>query len=117
RSGMMRRVGALFLIRHGQASYGEVDYDRLSTRGEEQARHVGTWLRASKIDQLYAGPMKRQQQTAAAANIDFETLPDLAEYPAFEMLQHLVPKLVAEDAKFAALTTAPTPRLLDEAFH
>jgi len=33
------------------------------------------------------------------------------------MLQHLVPKLVAEDPKFAQLETAPTPRLLDEAFH
>jgi broad specificity phosphatase PhoE len=33
------------------------------------------------------------------------------------MLQHLVPLLVAEDPKFAAIKTAPTPRLLDEAFH
>ena len=33
------------------------------------------------------------------------------------MLQHLVPRLVAEDPKFAPLTSAPTPRLLDEAFH
>src|SRR5690349_18791792 len=33
------------------------------------------------------------------------------------MLQHMVPRLVAEDQKFAQLTTQPTPRLLDDAFH
>jgi broad specificity phosphatase PhoE len=44
-------------------------------------------------------------------------LNELAEYPAFEMLQHLVPRLVTEDPKFEALKTAPTPRLLDQAFH
>ncbi|MEJ7602741.1 MAG: histidine phosphatase family protein [Kofleriaceae bacterium] len=121
-------MGTLFLIRHGQASYGEVDYDRLSTRGQEQARAVGAWLSRAKLDAVYAGPLVRQQQTIgfareAAAGIDGgavpepTTLPALAEYPAFEMLRHLMPKLVAEDPRFAQLETAPTPRLLDEAFH
>jgi len=120
-------VGTLFLIRHGQASYGEVDYDRLSAKGQEQARAVGHWLAKSKLDLVYAGPLKRQQQTIALASEmarslgvqvpDAETLPELAEYPAFEMLQHMIPKLVAEDEKFAQLKTQPTPRLLDDAFH
>ena len=121
---MSARVGSLFLIRHGQASYGELDYDRLSTRGHEQAKAVGGWLANARLDSLYAGPLRRQQQTvqvaSEAAGVPvpaFATLPELAEYPAFEMLQHLMPKLVAEDPKFAQLTTAPTPRLLDEAFH
>jgi broad specificity phosphatase PhoE len=123
----MPRVGTLFLIRHGQASYGEVDYDRLSVRGQEQARAVGSWLAKAKLDAVYAGPLVRQQQTigvateaarASGATVPAaETLAELAEYPAWEMLQHLVPRLVAEDPKFAQLTTAPTPRLLDEAFH
>lgn len=120
-------MGTLFLIRHGQASYGEVDYDRLSVRGQEQARAVGSWLAKAKLDAVYAGPLVRQQQTigvateaarASGATVPAaETLAELAEYPAWEMLQHLVPRLVAEDPKFAQLTTAPTPRLLDEAFH
>jgi len=121
-------VGTLFLIRHGQASYGEVDYDRLSARGMEQARALGRSLaRGRPLDRVYAGPLRRQQETiavateaAAAVGVTLpavETLPELAEYPAFEMLQHLVPKLVAEDPKFAQLTSAPTPRLLDQAFH
>jgi broad specificity phosphatase PhoE len=116
-------VGSLFLIRHGQASYGELDYDRLSARGLEQAQAVGRWLAKARLDTLYAGPLKRQQQTiqiaseVAGAVPAFATLPELAEYPAFEMLQHMMPRLVAEDPKFAQLTTGPTPRLLDEAFH
>jgi broad specificity phosphatase PhoE len=72
---------------------------------------------------VYAGPLRRQQQTAQYAIEAAEgalpaphTLDELAEYPAFEMLHHLVPRLVAEDARFAQLTTAPTPRLLDQAF-
>jgi broad specificity phosphatase PhoE len=119
---MRREVGTLYLIRHGQASYGEVDYDRLSSRGQEQARAVGHWLAKQRIDAVYAGPLKRQQQTVGLAcevakTPACQTLPELAEYPAFEMLQHMIPRLVAEDQKFAQLQSQPTPRLLDDAFH
>lgn len=116
-------MGTLYLIRHGQASYGETDYDRLSPRGIEQALAVGRWAARVRLDALYAGPMRRQQQTAQYAGDGAggvlpapQALAELAEYPAFEMLQHLVPRLIAEDPKFAQLTSAPTPRLLDQAF-
>ncbi len=88
---------------------------------------MGRWLATTDISALYTGPLKRQRQTgafaveaAAAEGRELPApieLPELAEYPAFEMLQHLVPRLVAQDPKFEALTSAPTPRLLDEAFH
>lgn len=120
-------MGTLLLIRHGQASYGETDYDRLSTRGREQAAALGRFLAGARLDAVFAGPLVRQQQTiagaaeaAAAAGSALpatQTIDELAEYPAFEMLKHLIPRLVAEDARFAQLETAPTPRLLDEAFH
>lgn len=116
-------MGTLYLIRHGQASYGEADYDKLSARGHEQARALGReWLAHAKLDVVYAGPLRRQQQTITVAREagggpEPTTLAELAEYPAFEMLSHLMPKLVAEDPKFAQLTTSPTPRLLDDAFH
>lgn len=115
-------MGALYLIRHGQASYGEADYDRLSDRGQAQARAIGGWLARTPLDALYAGPHRRQQQTAALARqaaetaVEHVTLPAFAEYPAFEMLTHLGPRLAAADPKFTALQSAPTPRLLDEAF-
>jgi broad specificity phosphatase PhoE len=117
-------VGTLYLIRHGQASYGEADYDRLSARGQDQARALGRYLAGVPLDAVFVGPLERQLQTIALAREtaggkvpEPTTLPELAEYPAFEMLSHLMPKLVAEDPRFAELATAPTPRLLDDAFH
>jgi len=111
------------LIRHGQASYGETDYDRLSPRGVEQALAVGRWAASRQIGALHAGPHRRQQQTAQYASEAADgrlppvvPLPELAEYPAYEMLQHMVPRLIKDDPRFEALTSAPTPRLLDEAF-
>lgn len=119
-----RDVGTLYLIRHGQASYGELDYDRLSPRGIEQAVAVGQWAADIGLDALYTGPLRRQRQTAQYAREAADgrlpapqELAELAEYPAYEMLQHLVPRLVAEDPAFEQLTTAPTPRLLDQAFN
>ena len=106
-------MGTLFLIRHGQASYGEADYDRLSPRGARAGARArrGTSRRSSST-RVYAGPLRRQQQTIALATRGggrhcpaATTLAELAEYPAFEMLQHFMPRLVAEDPKFAALTT------------
>jgi broad specificity phosphatase PhoE len=115
-------VGTLYLIRHGQASYGELDYDRLSPRGIEQAQAVGRWAAKLELDALYAGPLRRQQQTAQHAGDAaggalpaVQSLAELAEYPAYELLQHLVPRLVAEDPRFVDLMSAPTPRLLDQA--
>jgi len=119
-------VGTLYLIRHGQASYGEADYDRLSARGREQARALGAWLAKAKVDALFSGPLKRQVQTAEhatdAAGALGVTLPvraeveELAEYPAFQMLQHMLPRLTAEDPQFAALAQTPSPQLFDRAF-
>ena len=114
-------MATLVLVRHGQASYGQADYDRLSPRGEQQARTLGPHLAAMKLDALFVGPLRRQQQTAAfareaAALPEPTTLPELAEYPAFELVTRLLPKLVAEDPTFAALPANPTRELADRAF-
>jgi len=115
-------MARLLLVRHGQASYGEVDYDRLSSRGEEQARALGRFLAARRLDALYVGPLRRQRDTVARAAEAGELpaaqlLDALAEYPAFELIHKLMPRLVAEDAAFAALATAPARELADRAFH
>lgn len=116
-------MGTLVLIRHGQASYGEADYDRLSSRGEEQAKALGTFLAQQRIDHVFAGPLRRQQGTiqlareAAPGIPEPKTLVELAEYPAFDLLQHFMPKLIAEDPKFAQLTQTPTRELANDAFH
>jgi|SRR3954463_16680428 broad specificity phosphatase PhoE len=62
-------MGTLLLVRHGQASAFDDDYDRLSTVGERQARLLGDdWKRRGvKVDRVFAGPRLRQQRTAQIA--------------------------------------------------
>ena len=59
-------MSAIYLIRHGQASFGAADYDQLSPLGVEQARVVGAALkpRLAAVDRVVAGAMRRQQHTA-----------------------------------------------------
>jgi len=60
-------MGTIYMIRHGQASFGSGDYDRLSQKGIIQARVLAEHLLAIGIsaDIIYSGEMKRQIDTAA----------------------------------------------------
>ena len=62
-------MSELILIRHGQASFGEDNYDRLSDLGRFQARRLGQhWLAAGlSPDEIYAGPCDRHLDTARVA--------------------------------------------------
>jgi broad specificity phosphatase PhoE len=59
-------MGAIYFIRHGQASFGSNDYDQLSPIGHEQGRVLGTALKARGVvpDLIISGSMKRHQGTA-----------------------------------------------------
>ena len=61
-------MSAVYLIRHGQASFGADDYDRLSERGELQARVLGGALAplSTRIGAVASGDMLRHRQTAQA---------------------------------------------------
>lgn len=61
-------MGAIHLIRHGQASWGADDYDQLSPRGMQQSTLLGTSWEASEWAPTasVAGSMKRHAQTAIA---------------------------------------------------
>ena len=62
-------MSLLLLVRHGQASWGEADYDNLSPRGVEQSALLGRHLASLGIrpSRLWVGGMRRHQQTADAA--------------------------------------------------
>ena len=62
-------MGAIYLIRHGQASFGQKNYDKLSELGERQAVRLGEYLREAGIefDQVYSGTLERQIRTAELA--------------------------------------------------
>jgi len=56
----------IYLVRHGQASFGQENYDQLSGLGEQQASHLGKdWKsRLSGFDAIGLGSMHRHKQTA-----------------------------------------------------
>jgi broad specificity phosphatase PhoE len=57
---------SIYLIRHGQASFGKAEYDCLSELGEQQATHLGASFknRLPGFDKVARGSMQRHQQTA-----------------------------------------------------
>jgi len=105
-------MSILYLIRHGQASFGTSDYDALSDRGRHQARFLGAFfLKAGiRFDACWSGTLKRQQQTLEVVRDRFldaglelplptETA-SLDEYDYEAVLRALVPIIEKEDPAF-----------------
>ncbi len=59
----------IYLIRHGQASFGAESYDKLSPNGELQAKVLGQFFEKilKEAPVVVAGSMQRHQQTARIA--------------------------------------------------
>jgi broad specificity phosphatase PhoE len=59
-------LSTIFMVRHGQASFGQKNYDQLSQRGREQARVLAEYMIRTGLsfDAVYAGDMVRQKDTA-----------------------------------------------------
>jgi len=62
-------MASIYLIRHGQASFGTDNYDRLSDLGCRQAEVLGDYLAACNVsfDAVYSGDLQRQRKTALIA--------------------------------------------------
>jgi broad specificity phosphatase PhoE len=60
-------MGTLYLVRHGQASFGADDYDQLSELGQRQSVRLGEYFaeRGVRFDGLIAGTLRRHKQTLA----------------------------------------------------
>ena len=58
-------MGTLYLVRHGQASFGADDYDVLSAMGHQQSARLGEYFKFKGIafDAALTGTLKRQIQT------------------------------------------------------
>lgn len=61
-------MGKIYLVRHGQASFGADDYDNLSELGWRQSRRLGQYWRERlgeglRFDAVLTGTLRRQQQT------------------------------------------------------
>ena len=81
-------MGTLYLVRHGQASFGAADYDQLSELGRRQSVRLGEYLanKGVTLDAVLTGTLRRHQQTyagiAQGAGLGLEPLqwPGLNEY-------------------------------------
>ncbi len=101
-------MGSIYLIRHGQASFGADDYDVLSPTGIRQAEILGEHLASLgvRFDRCVAGGLRRQRHTAEAvmgrlneAGIDTPTLevdPAFNEFEADAVIRAHLPDLLEE---------------------
>lgn len=85
-------MASIYLIRHGQASFGAADYDALSPLGFEQARALGVALRPRLPQgaplQAWAGGMRRHRETAQACIEALDLHPELQADPGFDEFDH-----------------------------
>ena len=60
-------MGHLYLVRHGQASFGAADYDNLSELGRKQALRLGEYFleNGQSFDTVFTGTLRRHGQTWA----------------------------------------------------
>lgn len=81
-------MGTLYLVRHGQASFGADDYDQLSPLGLRQSERLGAYFaqQGIRFEAALCGTLKRHTQTyagiAAGAGMDLAPLewPGLNEF-------------------------------------
>jgi broad specificity phosphatase PhoE len=94
----------LYLVRHGQASFGADHYDRLSPLGERQSRLLGQHLQRTsfRADAWLSGTLERQRATLAAMLHGRETPPAIDSHAAFNEYDH------------EAILGAYLPRVMEE---
>ncbi|CAJ0785252.1 hypothetical protein LMG7141_01619 [Ralstonia condita] len=58
-------MAELYLVRHGQASFGAANYDQLSARGEQQSEWLGEYFARHDVvfDRVVCGTLRRHEQT------------------------------------------------------
>lgn len=84
-------MSAVYLVRHGQASFGSANYDLLSELGCEQARVLGTALRdrVPAPDVLVSGALQRHRQTAEHCLAAMGLPPQCTEDAGFNEYDHI----------------------------
>ncbi|MCK6415017.1 MAG: histidine phosphatase family protein [Giesbergeria sp.] len=88
-------MGTLYLVRHGQASFGADDYDQLSPLGLQQAQRLGAhWLaQGQRFDTVLLGTLRRHAQTLDGIAQGLpglpapQVLPSLDEYDSLALIR------------------------------
>jgi broad specificity phosphatase PhoE len=122
-------MGTLYLVRHGQASFLQQNYDKLSPLGEAQSRLLGEyWAHRGVIfDRVCVGPRARQKdtvelvraayRTAGVAFPDPQVLPEFDEYSGETVLKHGLTELLETDPAVRDLHSAFVSSANDTELH
>jgi broad specificity phosphatase PhoE len=111
-------MGVVYLVRHGQASFGKPDYDQLSTTGFEQSRVLGVALRErlSRASAAYAGGMRRHAQTAdtclaaAGLSLNVRRHAGFDEFDHEDVIRRYEPRYESKLALVADMALSLAPR-------
>jgi len=103
-------MATLYLVRHGQASFGADDYDQLSNLGQRQCVQLGRYFadRGLVFDAALTGTLKRHQQSlngiceGLGARLEATPWPGLNEYDSHAVIAAIHPE---------PLTRPTTPEL------
>jgi len=111
-------MSRLFLVRHGQASFLERNYDKLSPKGEAQSCMLGEYWAGLKLnfDRVYSGPRVRQRETArivgkAYRDVGLEwpepaVLETFDEFQAEMVIERSLPELIETDSDIRGMHQA-----------
>ena len=97
-------MGTLYLVRHGQASFGADNYDQLSELGQRQCQQLGRYFasKGRRFDTLISGTLQRQiqSQQAIASGLGQASealrLPGLNEYDSHAVISAVHPQPLAK---------------------
>ncbi len=97
-------MGTLYLVRHGQASFGADDYDQLSDLGRRQSERLGEYLaqQGVRLDAAITGSLKRQKQTWEAIGrsggfgLPAQEFPAMDEYDSRAVIEAIHPQPLAK---------------------
>jgi broad specificity phosphatase PhoE len=106
-------MGKLYLVRHGQASFGAADYDQLSDLGRRQCERLGAWFRSHglRFDAVLTGTLKRHAQSLAAIETGLgvthkaQVQPELDEYDSHALIRSV------HDGELPTVTNAVEARV------
>ncbi|MCA0914469.1 histidine phosphatase family protein [Marinobacter nauticus] len=118
-------MATIYLVRHGQASFGKENYDQLSPRGWEQGRILGRWL-TGKVEPgaVFGGNLQRHRETVEAITTgygvslpDMQVLEGLNEFDHLEVVERLRPEWADKQVMARDLASFPKPaRAFQQAF-
>ncbi len=108
-------MSLLTLVRHGQASFLERNYDKLSPKGEAQSHLLGEYWAKHKVhfDRVYSGPRVRQRETARIVGEAYQkagvpwpepiVLDAFDEFQAEAVMERSLPALIEKDQHIRSL--------------